>query len=223
MPREGLASGLGNSRSLGIIAAGSSLLFEFESLMAGLGLGASGTSWVGYDTGGAAGVGRGKGPVWFLLTVEGSSFLSNMGSSFLSFMGIALGEVEELIFEGDTSMPSAVVTLSSSPEGLKLSLVEDDDDGELLVLSALVDDDIPIGSVTRGILSSSDDEEDGNLLVFAALVDDDIPFGSVASGILSSLSIVVSDALEDNEEVVLCSEDVLVGREGLLVGLEGLV
>ena len=191
--------------------------------MAGLGLGAFGTSWVGYDTGGTDGVGRGKGPVWFLLTVEGSSFLSNMGSSFLSFMGIALGVVEELIFEGDTSMPSAVVTLSSSTEGLELSLVEDDDDGELLVLSALVDDDIPIGSVTRGILSSSDDEEDGNLLVFAALVDDDIPLGSVASGILSSLSIVVSDALEDNEEVVLCPVDVLVGREGLLVGLEGLV
>ena len=178
--------------------------------MAGLGLGASGTSSVGYDTGGADGVGSGKSPVWFLLTVE--------GKSFLSFIGIAPGVVEELIFEDNSSIPSAVVTLSSS-EGLTPSLVEDGENGELLV--ALVDDDIPIGSVTRGILSSSDDEEDGELLVFAALVDDDIPFGS--RGILSSSSIVVSDALEDIEEVVLGPEDVLAGREDLLVGLGGLV
>ena len=175
--------------------------------MAGLGLGASGTSSVGYDTGGSDGVGSGNGPVWFLLTVE--------GTSFLSFIGMELGVVEELIFEDKSSIPSAVVTLSSS-EGLKPSLVEDGEDGELLV--ALVDDDTPIGSVTMGILSSSDDEEEGELLVFSALVDDDIPFGSVAEGILSSSSIVVSDALEEIAEVVLCPEDVLVGREGLVWG-----
>ena len=44
--------------------------------------------------------------------------------------------------------------------------------------------------------------------------DDEFPFEGVTTGILSSLSIVISGAIGDIEEVV---------RTGLLVGLEGLV
>ena len=74
------------------------------------------------------------------------------------------------------------------------SLVEEGDDGDLLVFASPVvevereDDDFPIGSVTRGILSS----------------------------------IVLPGVMEDIEEVVLFPEDVLVCR-GLLVGFDGLV
>ena len=154
--------------------AGSPSSFKIESLRAGLGLGASATSWVGYDTGGSNGVGSGKGPVRF----------------FPSIIGMPLEDVGgfELIFGGRSSIPSAVVTLSSS-EGDVLSstlsfrsLVEEGDDGDLL------DDASPVVEVEKE--------------------DDDFPIGSVTRGILSS--IVISGVMEDIEEVLLFPEDVLV-------------
>ena len=174
--------------------AGSPSPFKFESLLRaglGLGLGASATSWVGYDTGGSNGVGSGKGPVRFFSIPGGKT----------SFIGRPLEDVGELelIFGGRSSIPSAVVMLSSSEGDVLLtltfpSLVEEGDNGDLLVFESpvveveLEDDDFPVGLVTRGILSSG----------------------------------VLPGVMEDIEEVVLFPEDVLVCR-GLLVGFDGLV